>query len=141
MRPRGCLVACTPAEPGTRRGILIEGPDGSPFAALASGGMIMYGNSTSACGAVVEGISVNEDAPDRERALVYLDALDHSWFFRRGVADAVEARPMTCRPAPAGTVLPLELQSALDAVTPAGPGIVVGRRPPGRRPPVIRRRP
>jgi hypothetical protein len=119
-----------PGEIGTRRGVLIEGPDGSAFASMVSETMILYGTAESPCGSVLEGVPARQEQRNegQERALVYLGDLEHGWFFRSGVNDAVEARPMSCKLAP-GTPLPPEVQTALDRRPPT-PGLTItGKKP------------
>ncbi|MCS6902495.1 MAG: hypothetical protein NZX77_22385, partial [Polyangiaceae bacterium] len=104
-----------PAEVGTRRGVLVEGPDGSAFAPMVSEAMVLYGTSASPCGSVLESIPARQEprAESRERALVFLENPERSWYFRSGAGDVVEARPMSCKIAP-GTQLPPEVQAAID---------------------------
>lgn len=125
-----------PAEQGTRRGVLIEGPDGSAFAGMISEGMVLYGTAESPCGSVLEGIPARKpptpgqfavEGEGRERALVSLNDQDRSWFFRLGVNDTVEYRAMTCKLSPSAA-LPPEVQSALDAA-PVGAATRVTRPP------------
>jgi hypothetical protein len=108
-----------PAEPGSRRGVLIEGPDGSRFAALASAEAVLYGTADSPCGGAIEAVSV-EDVSNRgdeiDRALISLSDLERSWFFR-AVGDRVEARAMVCRITP-GATLPPAVQRAVEADEP-----------------------
>jgi hypothetical protein len=90
-----------PAEPGSRRGLLVEGPDGARFAALISEGMVLYGSHDSPCASALEAAPVHEEdtppAEEHDRALVILSDLEHAWYFRRGANDAVETRSMRCR--------------------------------------------
>lgn len=119
-----------PSESGTRRGVLIDGSDGSPFASMVSEGMVLYGTSESPCASVIEGIPAKEEqrVEGQERALVFLGDPEHSWFFRAGVGDAVEARMMSCKIAP-GTPLPPEVQSAIDRRPASGGLTVTGSKP------------
>ncbi len=124
-----------PAEVGTRRGVLIEGPDGSSFASMVSEAMVLHGTSESPCGSVIEGVPARQEpqGEGQERALVFLGDLERSWFFRSGAGDTVEARAMSCKIVP-GTPLPLEVQAAIDR-RPLAPGLTVS----GKRPLRIRR--
>ncbi|HEU4405479.1 MAG TPA: hypothetical protein VFS43_09335 [Polyangiaceae bacterium] len=109
-----------PTEVGTRRGVLIESPDGSPLSALASAAMVLYGSAASPCAAALEATPLPAAGPARlaegpqEGALVFLSDLEHGWFFRSGVSDErpLEARPMRCRFTP-GASLPPALEQAL----------------------------
>jgi hypothetical protein len=114
-----------PAEIGTRRGVLVESPDGSPLGALASSAMVLYGSATSPCAAALEAAPMPAAGPGRapegprEGALVFLSDLEHGWFFRTGVSDErpLEARPMRCRFNP-GAALPPALEHALRTAAP-----------------------
>lgn len=92
-----------PAEVGTQRPIVIESPDGTFQSALLTTAMVGYGTPQSPCAAVVEAFPVPDDTaiapPPLESALVLFNDLEHSWFFRQGVAEAgvVEARQMRCK--------------------------------------------
>lgn len=123
-RPRPCaeddraktprIVA--PADPGTRRAVLIEGPDGARFAALVSSAMVLYGTAESPCQAGLDAASPLPTAArageDRLHALVSI-AEQTGWLFRGG--REVEARPMTCRTDPKAQV-PLEVLRELDGL-------------------------
>ncbi|HEU4532719.1 MAG TPA: hypothetical protein VFS00_01330, partial [Polyangiaceae bacterium] len=67
-----------PAEAGTRRGVLVESPDGSPLGALASSAMVLYGSAASPCAAALEAAPLPPSGPGRapegprEGALVFL---------------------------------------------------------------------
>jgi hypothetical protein len=103
-----------PPEFGTRRGVLVESPDGSPFGALASSAMVLYGTAASPCAAALEATPAPPAGPGRppdgaqEGALVFLSDLDHGWFFRTGLSDErpLEARTMRCRLTPAAALPP-----------------------------------
>lgn len=118
-----------PAERGTRRAVLIEGPDGSPFASMISDGMVLYGTSESPCGSVLDGVPAQEEQRGQgaERALASLGS-EPGWYFRAGAGDVVETRPMNCKVAP-GTTVPTEVQRALDNLQEEGLNAVRVRRP------------
>lgn len=101
-----------PAETGTRRAVLIEGPDGSRFAALASSTMVLFGTDASPCQAALDANPSRNLDPGEEsfRALVSFGE-QSGWLFRG--AKEIEARPMTCRVDPKAEV-PQELSRDLD---------------------------
>lgn len=103
-----------PSEPGTRRAVLIEGPDGSRFAALVSSAMVLHGTRESPCQAALDATTPRgaDTGDDAVRALVSLSE-QTGWLFRGG--RDVEARPMTCRAEPKAAV-PQEVQRDLDGV-------------------------
>jgi hypothetical protein len=141
-KPRACTAAdrtktarvVVPWEPGTRRGIVVEAPDGTRFSALASNAMVLYGTPESPCIAAIDGVPVREEdgAPagdEADRVLVYPGDMEHGWFFRAGVdGNTIETRPMRCRVDP-NVSLPPALERVIES----------GARVPTRAP--IRRRP
>ena len=141
-RPRACTAAdrtktarvVVPWEVGTRRGIVVEAPDGTRFSALASNSMVLYGTPESPCIAAIDGVPVREDdgAPagdEADRVLVYPGDMEHGWFFRAGVdGNTFETRPMRCRVDPNASLPP-----ALERVIESGARVPV-KPPPRRRP-------
>jgi hypothetical protein len=112
-RYRGCSAqdrattprVVAPVEPGSRRGVLIEGPDGSRFAALVSNDLVLYGTADSPCGGALDAIPVEDNRGDEiDRVIVSLSDLERAWFFR-AINERIEARSMTCRLSP-GASLP-----------------------------------
>ncbi len=123
-RPRVCTAddraktprIVAPAELGTRRAVLVEGPDGARFAALVSSAMVLHGTIDSPCQAALDaappaGVEVGDDGL---RAIVSLGE-QTGWLFR-GARD-VDARPMSCRVDPRA-VVPQEAQRELDGLQP-----------------------
>jgi hypothetical protein len=140
-RFRGCSAqdratsarVVAPAEPGSRRGVLIEGPDGSRFAALVSAEAVLYGTADSPCGGAIEAIMVEDvnRGDEIDRALISLSDLERSWFFR-SINDRIEARSMTCRLSP-GAPLPPAVLRAVETDEPARrprSGPLIASRPP-----------
>jgi hypothetical protein len=106
-------------EAGTRRAVVVEGPDGTRFAALVSHDMVLYGTREAPCAAALEAIPVRDEereGEDADRALVFFGDQEHAWFFRPGVNDpsSFEARTMRCHFEP-NAMVPPALQRALDS--------------------------
>ena len=145
VRFRACTAAdraktprvVVPPELGTRRAIVIEGPDGARFATLLSDHFALYGTRASPCVAALDGVPVREEdgaivLDGADGALVYPGDLEHSWFFRVGAEpNTADARAMRCRVDP-NAALPPALEAALES------GVV---RPKAKPLPGVRVRP
>ena len=105
-RPARCsesVIAATPRIdagflPGTRHPIVVTDSSDPPRLFL-SAGAILYGTPENACATAFDAdeIAVDGATPRRERALLLLDELDHSWLFRStSDSGAVQYRTMKC---------------------------------------------
>ena len=105
-RPSRCtenLLATTPRIdaaylPGTRHPILVT-DNSDPPRLFLSAGAVLYGTPESACATALDADELAEGgaALRRERALLLLDDLDHSWLFRSTAdSNAVQYRTMKC---------------------------------------------
>lgn len=120
-------------EPGTRRAIIVEGPDGARFAALVSQSAVLYGTFDAPCVGTLDAVPVqSDDAPveSTDRVLVPLSDLEHSWFFRVGAGETVETRTMRCKVDPAASVPPAVVRALEAEPVTARPGVRGGRRRP-----------
>jgi hypothetical protein len=105
-RPARCsesVLATTPRIdtaylPGTRHPLLVSDNSDPPRLFLSSGA-VLYGTPESACATALDADEVPFDgaAPRRERALLLLEDLEHSWLFRSiPDSNAVQYRTMKC---------------------------------------------
>ncbi|HYP97050.1 MAG TPA: hypothetical protein VER96_00155 [Polyangiaceae bacterium] len=83
--------------PGTRHPILITDNSDPPRLFLSSGA-VLYGTPENACATAFDAdeLAFDNAALRRERALLLLDDLEHSWLFRSTSENAVQYRTMKC---------------------------------------------
>jgi hypothetical protein len=128
-RPARCsegVLASTPRIdaaflPGTRHPILVTDASDPPRLFL-SAGAVLYGTPENACATAFDADEVPFDstALRRERALLLLDDLEHSWLFRSNAdSSAVQYRTMKCHFEP-DLEVPSEVYRAPGTLVPHG---------------------
>jgi hypothetical protein len=106
-----------PYQPGTRHPVLVSDPL-EPLRVLLTEDAVLFGSPTAPCVGAFDADVVSTDPTRRginERALLFVDDLEHAWIFRSGVVDSgssrVEYRTMSCRLDPNAEV-PVEVFQA-----------------------------
>jgi hypothetical protein len=106
-----------PYQPGTRHPVLVSDPL-EPLRVLLTEDAVLFGSPKAPCVAAFDADLVSTDPARRgvsERALLFVDDLEHAWVFRSGSSDAangrVEYRTMSCRLDPNAEV-PVEVFQA-----------------------------
>jgi hypothetical protein len=107
--------------PGTRHPILVT-DNSDPPRLFLSAGAVLYGTPESACATAFDADEVAEGsaALRRERALLLLEDLEHSWLFRStGESNTVQYRTMKCHFEP-DLELPSDIYRAPGTLVPRG---------------------